>query len=168
MTHELSERERTLQQRGIVGIVGSFIETRPWSSQWFESPDSRLEERLPVAHNVGFPMRLVHSLPCYESPAHLASIQRPSLLEEGPTARQLTREGCQDLERITASSRVEAFFLLGCVVSFCGAAGLPGRVAGGRGSGARKRPEARDIAKMKREEKGWRELMEKRRGTTAL
>ena len=31
-------------------------------------------------------------------------------------------------------------------------------------SGARQRPEARDIAKMKEEEKGWRELMEKRRG----
>jgi hypothetical protein len=30
--------------------------------------------------------------------------------------------------------------------------------------GARQRPEARDIAKMKREEKGWRELMEKANG----
>jgi len=27
VTHELSERERTLQQRG---IVESFIDTRPW------------------------------------------------------------------------------------------------------------------------------------------
>jgi hypothetical protein len=34
---------------------------------------------------------------------------------------------------------------------------------GGKG-GARQRPEARDIAKMKRNGKGWRELMEKRRG----
>ena len=34
----------------------------------------------PVVHNVGSPMRQVHSLPCYESPAHLVSFQRPSLL----------------------------------------------------------------------------------------
>ena len=38
----------------------------------------------------------------------------------------------------------------------------------GRGSGARQRPEARHIAKMKREEKGWRELMEKQRGTNGF
>jgi hypothetical protein len=60
--------------------VGSFIDTRPWSSRWFESPDSRSGKRPPVAHIVGSPMRHVHSLLCYESPAHLASTQRPSLL----------------------------------------------------------------------------------------
>ena len=65
-----------LQQRG----SGSFIDTRPWSSRWFESPDSRSGKRPPVAHIVGSPMRHVHSLLCYESPAHLASTQRPSLL----------------------------------------------------------------------------------------
>jgi hypothetical protein len=72
VTHGLSERERerTLQQRG---VVGSFINTRPRSSRWFESPDSRPAERPPVAHNVGSSMRHVHSLPCYESPAHPAS-----------------------------------------------------------------------------------------------
>jgi hypothetical protein len=37
-------------------------------------------QRLLVAHNVGFPMRHVHSLPCYESPAHLASSRRSFLL----------------------------------------------------------------------------------------
>jgi hypothetical protein len=52
------------------------------------------------------------------------------------------------------------------VVSFCGAAGLQGGIGGE--SGARQRPEARDIARMKREEEGWRGLMEKRRGRTAL
>jgi hypothetical protein len=52
------------------------------------------------------------------------------------------------------------------VASFYGTAGLQRRIGGE--SGARQRPEARDIAKMKREEKEWRELMEKRRGTTAI
>jgi hypothetical protein len=42
VTHELSEGERTLWQRG---FVGSFIDTRPWSSRWFEKPDSRPGER---------------------------------------------------------------------------------------------------------------------------
>jgi len=77
VTHELSERERTLQQKG---MVGSFIDTRPCSSRWFKSPDSRPGERPPVAHTVGSPMRHIYSLPCYGSPAPPASTQRPSLL----------------------------------------------------------------------------------------
>jgi hypothetical protein len=62
---------------------------------------------------------------------------------------------------------IVGILLTGFVVSFCGAADLQGRIGRG-GSGARQRPEARDIAKMKREEKGWRELMEKRRGTNGF
>src|SRR5438046_1230528 len=36
--------------------------------------------RISLVHNVGSPMRYIHSLPCCELPAHLASTQRPSLL----------------------------------------------------------------------------------------
>jgi hypothetical protein len=32
-----------------------------------------------MAHNVGSPIRHVHSLPCYESPAHLASTPKAIL-----------------------------------------------------------------------------------------
>ena len=57
-----------------------------------------------------------------------------------------------------SSDWLRRIFLWGC-----------GPAEEGRGeSGARQRPEARDIAKMKREEKGWRELMEKRRGTNGF
>ena len=40
--------------------------------------------------------------------------------------------------------------------------------SGRGGNGARQKPEARDIAKAKREENGWRELREKRRGMMTL
>jgi hypothetical protein len=76
------------------------------------------------------------------------------------------RKCCRDLERINSQQSRGGILLTSFVVSFCGAAGLQGRIEGG--SGARQRPEARDIAKMKREEKGWRELMEKAAGDERL
>ena len=108
MTRELGKRERTLQQ---TGIVGSFINTQPWSYRRFESPDSRPEERPPVAQ-CRVSHALLHSLPCYESPAHLASTQRPSLL----------LAVCYVLGRVSRS----AFLVVVGDVSAVGC--LPGRV----------------------------------------
>jgi hypothetical protein len=56
-----------------------------------------------------------------------------SSFEGRSTARQLTRECCRDLERITASSRVGAWagiLLTSFVVSFYGTAGPQGRAGG--------------------------------------